>query len=184
MESWRHEIGVLETMLRHRAYTQIRCLLHGEDPLLLCSCRDAKQELTFVFVCSEQKVGVRTLRKMRHECAAGNVTHLIVLTSDGLTPFALRELMDADGGSDIEIFKKRELCMPITQHCLVPRHEPLTQSQKRQLLQDLQCKQSALPKLKESDPVARYLHLQAGTVVRITRHIGTLEAEPYFRVVV
>ena len=184
MEKWRAEIAVLEMMLRDRGYSQVRCLLHGEDPLLLCSCRDSRQELTYVFVCAEQKVGVRTLRKIRHECAAGNVTHLIVLTPDGLTPFAHRELTDTEGGCDIEVFRKRELCMPVTRHSLVPKHEPLTAAQKKQLLQDLRCKQSALPKLKESDPVARYLHLQAGTVVKITRRIGTLEAEPYFRVVV
>ena len=126
MEKWRAEIAVLEMMLRDRGYSQVRCLLHGEDPLLLCSCRDSRQELTYVFVCAEQKVGVRTLRKIRHECAAGNVTHLIVLTPDGLTPFAHRELTDTEGGCDIEVFRKRELCMPVTRHSLVPKHEPLS----------------------------------------------------------
>lgn len=66
----------------------------------------------------------------------------------------------------------------------MPPHEPLSKQQKSELLARLGCKASALPKLRESDPVARYLHLSPGTVVAITRRIGSLEAEPYFRLVV
>lgn len=183
-DSWHSELRTLMVMLKDRGYTQIKLQCHGEEPVLLCTCRDAKGELTFVFLSSETKVGVRTLRKMRSDSVAAGASHIILLSKEGLTPFAVRELGEMESTSDVEVFKKQDLCMPITHHCLVPTHTPLTRGQKQQLLTELGCRANLLPKLKESDPVAKYLHLAPGTVVKIQRRIGTLEAEPYFRVVV
>lgn len=183
-QSWDTELRTLAVMLKDRGYTQVKPQCHGEDPVLLCTCRDTKAELTFVFLSRETKVGVRTVRKMRADSAAAGSSHIILLSKEGLTPFAARELGEMEGNADVEVFKKPELCMPITHHCLVPLHTPLTRGQKQQLLSELGCRANQLPKLKESDPVAKYLHLAPGTVVKISRRIGTLEAEPYFRIVV
>jgi DNA-directed RNA polymerase subunit H (RpoH/RPB5) len=183
LEPWEIELQTLETMLEDRGYSQIKPLYSGEDPLLLCTCKDAKGEAVFVFLSREAKVGVKTLRKLCKETLAAGSSHVILLSEEGLTPFAARELNDAESGVDVEVFRKQELCVPVIHHCLVPTHIALSKSEKAALLQMLGCKASALPKLRESDPVARYLHLTPGTVVRITRRIGTLEAEPYFRVV-
>ena len=136
-----------------------------------------------VFMSKENKVGVRVLRKLRSESNSAGSTHCILLSLNGLTPFANKELQESDQENVVELFQKHELCMPIIHHGLVPPHIPLTKSQKAQLLQELGCKASALPKLKESDPVARYLFLRPGTVVKIQRRIGHLESEPYFRIV-
>lgn len=183
-ESWAPTLRTLETMLKDRRYTHLKILSHGEDPVLLCTCKDTKGDLTFVFLSYETKVGVRSLRKIKQDSAASGSKHIILVSPDGLTPFASRELNDMEAGVDIEVFRKHELRFPVTHHRLVPTHTPLTKAQKAQLVAELGGRVSCLPKLKESDPVARYLHLAQGTVVKITRRIGSLEAEPYFRVVV
>ena len=170
-------------MLKDRHYTNLKILTHGEDPVLLCSCKDTKGELTFVFLSHEVKVGVRSLRKIKQESAASGSKHVILVSAEGLTPFASRELVDMEAGVDIEVFRRSELQFPVTHHRLVPTHTPLTKSQKAQLIAELGGRASCLPKLKETDPVARYLHLAPGTVVKIMRRIGSLEAEPYFRLV-
>jgi DNA-directed RNA polymerase I, II, and III subunit RPABC1 len=172
-------------LVEDRGYTQIKHIYHGNDPILLLSCRDSKGDLTFCYLSHESKVGVRTLRKMRSDVVTSGGSHMILLSLEGLTPFANKERNEMDNNSvDIEIFCKRDLCMPVIHHCLVPPHTALTRAQKAQLLTELRCKPGQLPKLKESDPVARYLHLTPGTVVRIVRRIGSMEAEPYFRIVV
>lgn len=181
-DAWAPVLRTLETMLEDRNYTHLKILSHGEDPVLLCSCRDAKGEPTFVFLSHETKVGVKALRKIRHESTASGSKHIILISVDGLTPFASRELNEMEG-IEIEIFRRHELQFPVTHHRLVPLHTSLTKAQKAQLVAELGGSASCLPKLKESDPVARYLHLAPGTVVKITRRIGSLEAEPYFRVV-
>jgi DNA-directed RNA polymerases I, II, and III subunit RPABC1 len=187
MSSWDHwklEVSVLERMLRDRCYTNFRSICHGDDPILLCSCRNEKGEAVLAYLCQDAKVRVSTLRKMRAESEGLGCKHMILLAQDGLTAFAARELTEKQGTEDVEIFKKSDLALSILRHRLVPRHEVLTPARKKQLLQGLACKGSSLPKLKETDAVARYLHLAPGTVVQIHRQIGTMEAEPYFRIVV
>jgi DNA-directed RNA polymerase subunit H (RpoH/RPB5) len=181
-DAWTPVLRTLETMLKDRNYTHFKSLSHGDDPVLLCSCRDAKGEPTFVFLSHETKVGVKALRKIRQDSAASGSKHIILVSADGLTPFASRELNEMEG-FDIEIFRRHELRFPVTHHRLVPLHTPLTKAQKAQLVAELGGRASCLPKLKETDPVARYLHLSPGTVVKITRRIGSMEAEPYFRIV-
>lgn len=182
---WETELQTVETMIYDRGWSQIKVIYQGTDPILICTCRNTRGDLVLIFLSSENKVGVRVLRKMQSDSLNANSQHCILLSINGLTPFANKELLDAEsGGGEVEIFRKCDLCMPITRHCLVPQHTPLTKAQKNQLLTELGCKAAALPKLKESDAVAKYLQLKAGTVVKIARNIGNLESEPYFRVVV
>ena len=183
-DTWVPVLRTLESMLKDRHYTHVKPLSHGEDTFLLCTCKNTKGEPTFVFLSYEVKVGVRSLRKIKQESASSGAKHIILVSQDGLTPFAARELSDMDPSTVIEIFRKQDLSFPVTHHALVPTHTPLTKAQKAQLVSELGGRVSCLPKLRESDAVARYLHFQPGTVVRITRRIGSLEAEPYFRLVV
>lgn len=177
------EFRTIETMFYDRGWSQVKVLYQGTDPCLVCTCKDSHGELVMVFLSKENKVGVRVLRKLRTESTGAGSMHCILLSLNGLTPFANKELIDSDTENVVELFQKSELCMPVIHHHLVPPHVPLTKAQKSQLLQELGCKASALPKLKESDPVARYLYLRPGTVVKIQRCIGNLESEPYFRIV-
>ena len=64
----------------------------------------------------------------------------------------------------------------------MPKHHVLSHREKAELLQRLGCEGGALPKLSHQDPVAKYLHLSAGQVVRIIRSFGTLEPEVYYRI--
>lgn len=179
---WAVELRTVETMIYDRGWSHIRALFQGMDPCLICTVKDDRGEQVLIFLSQENKVGVRILRKINNECMNAGSEHCILLTLCGLTPFANKEVQETDS-NEIEIFQKHELCMPVVRHALVPPHIPLSKAQKAQLLQELGCKAHALPKLKESDPVARYLYLRPGTVVKIQRNIGNLESEPYFRIV-
>ena len=180
---WAGEAAVLQEMLTDRRYTAVRSIGHGTDPLLVCSCRDVKGDACFVYFTQEPKVGVKTMRRVRSECRAAGAARLILVTRDGLTHFAARE-QQADDGLAVEIFRKSELSFNVTTHRQVPPHRLLSPQERLRVLATLGCKASALPKLRESDRVARYYGWTAGSVVRIDRTIGTLEPEVVFRVVV
>jgi DNA-directed RNA polymerase I, II, and III subunit RPABC1 len=180
---WQVELRTLEVMFEDRGYSRPQPVYNGEDPVLLCTAKDAKNEWVFVFFGREPRMGVKALRKLCKDSLQAGCSHVIVLSEDGLTPFAAREIVDTEQALDLEVFKKQELCVPVARHWLVPKHVVLSKAEKAELLLQLGCKASALPKLKESDPVARYLHLAPGTVVKILRRVGTLESEPYFRIV-
>jgi len=185
LRSWSRQIGVLEQMLHDRGCTELKPVGTGVDPVLLCTCRDERREAMSVFLTDEPKVGVKSLRKLREDALRAGTRHILFCCPDGLTPFAAKELKNDDNSEvSLEVFRKPELSFCVARHSLVPPHRLLSSQERKDLLARLGCKASALPKLKESDPVARYFRFAPGSVVRIDRRIGNLESEPYFRLVV
>ncbi len=131
-------------------------------------------------------VGVETVRKLISECASRRFPHFIAVCASGLTFPARRHVEErAADGIEIEFFTKVQLAIPVARHDLVPRHVPLTESERLEFLKALgegaTCE--GLAKLSPEDPVARYLNLTPGTVVRIERLLGELEPETTYRVV-
>ena len=184
---WEPQLRTVLKMLHLRKYTNVTPLMQGsEDALLVCSARHyAGATLVQVYFLSERKVGVKTFRKISQECEAMSCQHLILVTEEGLTPFASKEVEDTEkfpAGFVTEVFKKKELCFCIMEHSLVPPHTLLSACEKKELLQKLSCKTSALPKIKETDPVCKFMHFQAGSVLRIDRQIGSCP-EVYYRLV-
>ena len=182
--SWEPQLKTVLRMLQIRNYTSIVSLMHGIDPLLVCSAKTHLGDSVMVYFLLEKKVGVKTLRKIHQECELAQCKHAILVTDEGLTPFAQKEVEDPERTASFvaEIFKKRDLSFCIMDHSLVPPHTLLTPAEKKDLLQKLGCKASALPKLKDSDPVARFLRFPIGGVVRIDRHISSCP-EVYYRIV-
>ena len=138
-----------------------------------------------VYITEDSKVGVKTLRRIREESKRSKCSCVILLCPHGLTPFAQKEMLcDEESIGRIDVFRKAELAFNVTKHSLVPVHTPLSPAEKKKLLVGLGNKASSLPKIKEGDPIIKYLGLQIGTVVSIKRNFGALETEQYYRLVV
>ena len=97
----------------------------------------------------------------------------LIIISGKMSPQAKSKIQEIKNELLIEIFTLTELTVNITEHELVPKHILLSLKEKEDLLKRYRIKDSQLPKILISDPVARYLGLKRGDVVKIERKSET-----------
>lgn len=124
-----------------------------------------------VYVHGEERVGVKYARAVL-ERAEADGARAVVVSLEGPTPFTRKECE----GRPIEFFRAAELCVNVTRHALVPRHERVDAP-------PVGVAREQLPRIYDTDPVVRYHAWPCGAVVRVWRVFGGHEPIPYFRVV-
>jgi len=72
----------------------------------------------------------------------------------------------------------------ITQHYLVPKHEILSEEEKKELLEKYKVKLEDLPKILITDPAISKLNPKPGDIVRIIRMDPVAGESVYYRVVI
>lgn len=159
----------------------------GEHPgresltILVEKADDSTNQL-FVFFPEDEKLGVKPIKIYTDRMRAENVGNAIIVLRVDITPFAKQAVQEMSDAFRIEHFKEAELLVDITQHQLVPEHQVLTNNEKIELLKRYRLKDTQLPRIQPNDPVARYLGMKRGQVVRITRPSETAGRYVTYRV--
>ena len=97
----------------------------------------------------------------------------IIIISGQLTSQAKQKITDINFELQVECFNINELMVNITEHSYVPKHVLLSEEEKSMLLKRYKIKENQLPKILVNDPIARYLGLRRGNVVKIIRDSET-----------
>ena len=123
----------------------------------------------YVEFIDDPKLGVEQISLFTEKIRKENISCGIMVISGSITPLAKQKFRESNELLHIEYFEEKELVVNITEHELVPKHILLSDEEKKTLLKKYRLEESQLPKILTSDPVAKYLGLRRGQVVKIIR---------------
>lgn len=122
---------------------------------------------------ADNSVGIKQMRNFAQYLTGNNFHTGILVTNVNITPAALKIIPAVASETRIECFVEQDLLVNITHHELVPKHVLLSKEERLALLQRYRLKDTQLPRIQLGDPVARYLGLRRGQVVKIIRKSET-----------
>lgn len=135
----------------------------------------------------EGKFGGPGVRDLINEASRENISRMIFIIKEGtMTPMAKKSiaaLKTQNPPLHVELFDEKEVLINITHHELVPKHRPLSADEKKAFLEKTNLKDAQLPRIQKSDPVVRYLGVDVGTVLEITRKSETADRYVTYRLV-
>lgn len=120
----------------------------------------------------DQSIGIKTINEEILKYMKDNsISRAIVITvfSGKLTPAAQKEIQKLKPTYIIEHFFGVELMENISKHKLVPKHTIISKKKQKFLLKEYNCKQKNFPQIPRTDPMAKFLGLQPGQMVRVDR---------------
>jgi DNA-directed RNA polymerase I, II, and III subunit RPABC1 len=153
-----------------------------DEEFLTYKINDEDSKIFVFFPKINTKVGVFTIRQYIKEMQDNEVNQAIIVVKDAITAFAKQVFIEAKP-LVIECFKENELWIDKLSHVLVPKHELISEDEKKELLKIYKAKETQLPKILSSDPVARYFGGRKGQVFKITRPSESSGDYIYYRIV-
>ncbi|GAU26808.1 hypothetical protein TSUD_289130 [Trifolium subterraneum] len=151
------------------------------DLTIMKANKDDPSDKIYVFFIDDKKVGVQVVTNYRNRMLTDNVYRGILVLQKQVSSKARAVLAPVSSNVRLE---EDELLVNITQHELVPKHQVLTDAEKKKLLETYTCQQTQLPKMLITDPVSKYYGLNRGQVVRIIRPSETAGIYVTYRIVV
>ncbi|KAL8855604.1 MAG: hypothetical protein Q9178_007752 [Gyalolechia marmorata] len=121
---------------------------------------------------TESAIGVKQMKEFCQHIDQHQFTTGMLITQGPVTASALKSTI---GLKDkwVETFQETDLLVNITHHELVPKHILMSAAEKKQLLERYRLKENQLPRIQTGDPMAKYLGLRRGQVVKIIRRSET-----------
>ncbi|KAK5108507.1 hypothetical protein LTR62_008247 [Meristemomyces frigidus] len=120
---------------------------------------------------AEPSIGIKHLKAFAQLLQEKNYKTGIYVTVAAPTSSALKIIDAID--ENMEVFREEDLLVNISRHELVPKHTLLSPEDKKRLLERYRLKETQLPRIRQDDPMARYLGLRRGSVVKIIRKSET-----------
>ncbi|KAI8590097.1 DNA-directed RNA polymerases I, II, and III subunit RPABC1 [Geranomyces variabilis] len=144
-------------------------VVNRANMMFTASLEQDRNEQILIFFTEEDSVGIKPIKKIAERMVTNNIFKAIIVYAKGMTPSAKKVVTEMAPKYILELFTEAELLVNITQHILVPKHEVLTDAEKKTLLERYRLRESQLPRIHHSDPIAKYYGMKRGQVVKIIR---------------
>lgn len=144
--------------------------LEKDDLMFSCSNPSNRAKLLVMFA-KEDSIGIKPIVTLMEKMTAEKLRHCILIYPKTVTAPAKKHITKAKHW--IELFSEDELVLNITKHRLMPIHKLLTAEEKAQFLLQSNIKDTQLPRILPTDPMAKYLGTRRGDVIRIVRRSET-----------
>lgn len=155
----------------------------NDEMYITYKINDKESKIYVFFPKMSSKVGVFTIRQYIKEMQDNNINNAIIIVKDAITAFAKQVFIEAKP-LVIECFKENELLIDKLEHVLVPKHEIISDEEKKELLKIYKIKENQLPKILSSDPITKYFGGKKGQVFKITRPSESSGNYIYYRIIV
>ena len=147
---------------------------------LTFSCENPKTHaILMVLFAKEDSIGIKPVVTLIEKMTIDKMRHCILVYPKSVTAPAKKHILKCKG-LRIELFSEDELVINISKHKLMPKHTLLSSGAKKELL--ARFKETQLPRILPTDPMAKYLGTRRGDVVRIIRRSETAGQCMMFRV--
>jgi DNA-directed RNA polymerase I, II, and III subunit RPABC1 len=134
------------------------------------------------------RLGVKTIRNYYDRMIDLGINKAILVVKENITPFAKNSITSftklEENPVFIEVFLEKSLEIDISKHELVPKHELLSEEEKKALLDKYKIKEVQLAKMMSTDPVSRYYDFHEKDVIKITRPSETGGVYINYRIVI
>lgn len=121
---------------------------------------------------NDSSLGVKQLKAFAQLLSEKNYKSGIFITAAKATSSAMK-IIPSILPTVMEVFQEEDLLVNISRHELVPKHTLLSSEDKKRLLERYRLKETQLPRIRQDDPMAKYLGLRRGQVVKIIRKSET-----------
>ena len=139
-----------------------------------------KEKALIWCIPGEATVGVTSINRLQKVMKEAAIERGIIVT-DGRYTHAAKQSAKK---KKIELLLKTFPVFDLFEHALVPKHEILTEEEKKQLLSQFKVQPYQLPQIKASDPAVKAIGAKPGDILRIIRKSPTAGEHSAYRYVV
>lgn len=150
-----------------------------EDRLIYRLSRGDEKYLMHILM-DKKTVGIAFIRELRDQVQATDVTGGIIVADGKYTYSARSNAPDMS----IELVPKSLPTFDVFEHAYVPRHEILTEEEKKEVNEKFHAEPFQFPWIRNTDPISIILGARPGDVLRVTHKSETAGRYLSYRYVV
>eukprot|EP00038_Savillea_parva_P003471 m.126243 g.126243 ORF g.126243 m.126243 type:complete len:216 (+) comp11184_c0_seq1:362-1009(+) len=144
-----------------------------KDLTFLVQHADDESDRLYVFFPENPTVSTDDIGSYFKKMQEGSVKRGIVAVQSKITPMARVAIQEMKPQYTLEQFTELELMVNITEHMYVPKHTVLSETDKQIILARYKMSEEQMPRIQETDPIARYFGLMQGQLLKIVRQSPT-----------